>query len=243
MKVRIPSPAMIVAILALLFALSGTAVAGGLITGAQIQNNTVSSADLTNNGVKSVDMQNNAVTTFDVLNGTLRAVDFAPGVLTSGAAGPAGPAGPAGAQGAPGPQGAPGLAGLEIVTADGVSNSDNAEADRGVVPGRQADRRRRRSHLQRRRRRGARRELPGERDEVARDGVRDRRHGRELAPRGLCDLRHGCRVATEHDRGDVGAAKAAPTVVSGRRVRNVRRAGCPPRPAEVDRRHTKEELR
>lgn len=123
MKVRIPSPAMIVASLALLFALGGTAVASGLITGAQIQNNTVSSLDLTNNGVKSVDVQNNGLTTFDVLNGTLRAADFAPGVLPK--SGAAGPAGPAGAQGPAGPQGAPGLAGVEIVTADSPNNSDS----------------------------------------------------------------------------------------------------------------------
>ncbi len=131
MKVRIPSPAMIIAVIALLFALSGTAVAGALITGAQIQNNTVSSLDLTNNTVKAVDVQNNSLTTFDVMNGTLRAVDFAPGVLKEG---PAGPAGPAGAQGAAGPQGAPGLAGLEIVVAETASNSDSPKQVEALCP-------------------------------------------------------------------------------------------------------------
>ena len=214
MKVRIPSPAMIVATLALMFALGGTAVASGLITGAQIQNNTVSSLDLTNNGVKSIDVQNNSLTTFDVLNGTLRAADFAPGVLPK--SGPAGPAGPAGAQGLAGPQGAPGLAGLEIVTADSINNSDNVKqtevscpAGKQVVGGGGA-------HRQRRRQRGARRELPGELDEVAGHGVRDQRHGGELAPPGLCDLRDRCGLErTTHIRADVGAAQAAPTLVLG----------------------------
>lgn len=117
MKIRIPSPSLIVAAVALLFALSGTAVAGALITGAQIQNNTVSSLDPANETVKSVDVKNISRTTLDVPNGTLRAVDFAPGQL------PSGPAGPAGAPGAPGPQGAPGLAALEIVTSETVTDS------------------------------------------------------------------------------------------------------------------------
>ncbi len=67
MKLRIPSPAMIVSVIALLFALSGTAVAGGLITGKQIQNNTVSSLDLANNTVQSIDVKNNSLTTLDRL--------------------------------------------------------------------------------------------------------------------------------------------------------------------------------
>jgi hypothetical protein len=111
-------------------ALTGTATATALITGAQIKNNTVSSLDLTNNSVKSVDVANNSLTTLDVKNGALRAVDFAPGELAAGAAGPAGPPGPAGPQGSAGAQGVPGLAGLEIVTAEGPSNSDaNRQVD------------------------------------------------------------------------------------------------------------------
>jgi hypothetical protein len=48
MRIRIPSPATIIASLALLLSLTGSAVAGALITGAQIQNNTVGSLDLMN---------------------------------------------------------------------------------------------------------------------------------------------------------------------------------------------------
>jgi hypothetical protein len=118
MKLRIPNPTTILAATALFVALSGTAVAGVFITGAQIKDNTVSGLDLKNESVKSVDVQ----------NGTLRAIDFAPNQLPAGAqgaAGPEGPAGPAGAQGPvgplgpagpAGPHGAPGLAGVVIAT-------------------------------------------------------------------------------------------------------------------------------
>ncbi len=122
MKVRMPSPAMIVATLALVLALSGTAVASGLITGAQIKNNTVSSVDVKNNSIQSVDVKNNSVTTADVKNGTLLAADFAPGVLQAGAPGPAGP------------QGAPGLAGVEIVMADGLNDSSLSKQTEASCP-------------------------------------------------------------------------------------------------------------
>jgi hypothetical protein len=107
---------MIVAALALLLSLTGTAVAAGLITGAQIQNNTVSHLDVKNNDLRSADVRDNTLASIDVLNGTLKAIDFAPGQL---------PPGPAGLQGPAGPQGAPGLAGLEIVKAESASSSDS----------------------------------------------------------------------------------------------------------------------
>ena len=182
MKIRIPSPAMIVATLALMVALSGTAVASSLITGAQIKNNTVSTLDITNGTVQSVDVKNNALTTDDVKNGTLKAADFAPGVLTSGAPG---------APGQPGAPGAPGTPGLANVGRDGARRQqlDLRKAARRNVPGRQAAHRRRRAQLQRRWRCRTRRELSG-RHQVARNGVRDHTHRRELAPRGVRDLRH-----------------------------------------------------
>jgi hypothetical protein len=66
MRIRIPSPAVVIASLALLVSLSGTAVAGVLITGAQMQNNTVGSLDLKNNDVKSIDVLNNSLTSLDL---------------------------------------------------------------------------------------------------------------------------------------------------------------------------------
>ena len=118
MRIRLPRPATVIASLALLLSLTGTAVAGALITGAQIQNNTVGSLDLTNNGVKGVDLRDNGIKSIDVMNGQLRAVDFAPGQIPPGPAGPAGPAGP---------QGVPGLAEVEIVTAATASSSNSPQ--------------------------------------------------------------------------------------------------------------------
>jgi hypothetical protein len=79
------SPAMIVAMIALFVALTGTAVAttSALITGAQIKNNSLTGAD--------------------VKNKSLTATDFRGSVR--GARGATGPAGPTGLQGAQGPQG------------------------------------------------------------------------------------------------------------------------------------------
>ena len=128
MRTRLPSPALIVAALALLFSLTGTAVAAGLITGGQIANNTVSHLDIKNNDLRSADVRDNSLKSIDVLNGTLKKIDFAPGQL------PAGPAGPAGAQGPAGPQGAPGLAGLEIVQAESASNSETVRQINASCP-------------------------------------------------------------------------------------------------------------
>ncbi|MCP9487417.1 MAG: collagen-like protein [Gaiellaceae bacterium MAG52_C11] len=121
MKIRIPTPATAIASLALLFSLTGTAVAGALITGAQIKNNTVSTLDLANNSARSIDVKDNSLTSVDIHNGALKAIDFAPGQLTAGAVGPAGPAGPQGPSGA---QGAQGTSGLEIVSAVSATSSD-----------------------------------------------------------------------------------------------------------------------
>ncbi len=103
-KLRIgrPSPAMVVAGLALFAALGGTsyAVATGSIDSREIKNNSVRSAD--------------------VRNGSLLQKDFRRGALPRGARGPrgfggargaTGPAGPAGAQGATGPAGPAGSGG------------------------------------------------------------------------------------------------------------------------------------
>lgn len=80
---RSPSPAMAVAVVALLVGLSGAATATVLVTGRQIKDGTVSRADLTPKLRASIDR---------------------PGPRgPAGAAGPAGPAGARGETGAPGP--------------------------------------------------------------------------------------------------------------------------------------------
>ena len=90
-----PSPAMIVALLALVVALSGTSYA---------------IAKLPKKSVGAAQLKKDAVTSKAVKNGSLTAADLKAGVLTSGPAGPAGPAGPQGATGPAGPQGPAGPA-------------------------------------------------------------------------------------------------------------------------------------
>jgi hypothetical protein len=100
MRLRPPSPAMVVACLALAVALSGGAYA-------------VSTA-LPRNSVGPAQLKANAVNSAKVKNRSLRAVDFAAGQI------PAGPAGPAGAAG---PQGPAGVSGVQQISSTGASNS------------------------------------------------------------------------------------------------------------------------
>lgn len=102
---RAPSPALIVAAVALVAGLAGSATAASLITGKQVKNESLTGAD--------------------VKDGSLRARDLARGIRNGlggergrrgrsgpagavGATGPAGPAGVVGATGPAGPAGAPG---------------------------------------------------------------------------------------------------------------------------------------
>lgn len=54
MKLRMPSPAMLVAILALVVAMSGSAVAASLITSSQIKNGTIQVKDLSKSAVRAL---------------------------------------------------------------------------------------------------------------------------------------------------------------------------------------------
>ena len=104
------SPAMLVAMLALFVALSGTTVAATsvLITGKQIKNSSITGLDVKNKSLTARDIR-----------GRLR-----------GARGPRGLAGPAGATGAQGAQGVQGVAGTAVayarVQADGTLQPDVA---------------------------------------------------------------------------------------------------------------------
>lgn len=94
-----PSPATVIATIALLVALAGTGYAA---------------ATLPRNSVGSAQLQNNAVTTSKVKNHSLLKIDFAANQVPSGprgSVGPPGPPGAAGARGPTGPAGAPGAAG------------------------------------------------------------------------------------------------------------------------------------
>jgi hypothetical protein len=108
MRLRPPSPAMVVACLALAISLSGAAYA-------------VSTA-LPRNSVGSAQLKNNAVNSAKVRNASLRAVDFAPGQVPQGPQGPAGPQGP------------PGASGLQLISGSGASNSTSPKSQQQDCP-------------------------------------------------------------------------------------------------------------
>jgi hypothetical protein len=108
MRLRPPSPAMVVACLALAISLSGAAYA-------------VSTA-LPRNSVGTVQLKNSAVNSAKVRNATLRAADFAPGQIPRGPQGPAGPAGP------------PGASGWQVISGSGPSNSSSPKSQQQDCP-------------------------------------------------------------------------------------------------------------
>jgi hypothetical protein len=91
-----PSPAMVVACTALLFAMTGAGYAAGM---------------LGPNTVGTKQLKSNAVISSKVKNGSLLKADFKSGQIPAGPQGPAGPAGAAGPAGPAGPQGVQGIQG------------------------------------------------------------------------------------------------------------------------------------
>ena len=83
-RIRRPSPALVIACLALLIALGGTGYAALVLPA---------------NSVGTAQLKLNAVTSAKVKNGSLLRADFKAGQVPGGAAGPAGPAGAAGPAG------------------------------------------------------------------------------------------------------------------------------------------------
>ena len=115
---RRPSPAMIVACLALLLALGGTSVAAV----SQLARNSVGAPQLQTGAVTNPKLRNNAVNSAKVAPRSLLRSDFAAGQLPAGPVGPQGPAGPAGPAGGAGPAGVIGAVTLRpqsIGVADG----------------------------------------------------------------------------------------------------------------------------
>jgi hypothetical protein len=108
-----PSPALVVAMLALAFALTGTGIAAV--------------AALPRNSVGTRQLRNGAVVSSKVRNHSLLARDFRRGQLPRGPIGPAGPAGPQGPAGPAGPAGPSGNLAVSV-----------HEADAAVGPGRRA---------------------------------------------------------------------------------------------------------
>jgi hypothetical protein len=107
---RRPSPALVIACVALAVALGGT----GYATVLQVPRNSVGVAQLRSSAVTTPKLAANAVTSAKVRNRSLLRADFAAGQLAAGPVGPAGPAGPAGP---------PGLSAAERVEVTSVTNS------------------------------------------------------------------------------------------------------------------------
>ena len=115
---RRPSPAMVVACVALGVALGGTSYATVL----NVPDNSVTTAKIRNNAVTAPKIKTAAVTASEVKNGSLLKVDFKPGQLPAGPQGPPGPAGPAG------PVGSPGISGLQRFDVATTSSSSNSKS-------------------------------------------------------------------------------------------------------------------
>ena len=81
---RRPSPAMVIALIALFVSLSGVSygVATGFIDSREIKNNEVRSLDIRNNQVRTRDLRNNEVRGIDIRNSTIQGRDVALNTLT-----------------------------------------------------------------------------------------------------------------------------------------------------------------
>jgi hypothetical protein len=81
---RRPSPALVVACIALFVALGGVSygLATGSIDSREIRDNTIRSKDVRNNSVYSRDIRNNDVRDIDIRNGTIKGRDVAKNTLT-----------------------------------------------------------------------------------------------------------------------------------------------------------------
>ena len=110
-----PSPALIVAMLALFVALTQTGLAARTVELVQAGCNCANSSDIVNNSLTSVDIKNGSLLKKDFKKGQIPAGRRGPpgsrgAAGAAGAAGPTGPAGPAGPSGQNGAPGAPGTA-------------------------------------------------------------------------------------------------------------------------------------
>src|SRR4249919_3813398 len=87
-RLRLPSPAMVVACIALMIALGGTSYAA-----IKLPKNSVGTKQLKTNAVTSPKVKNNAITGADVLESSLGQVPSAASAATAGTAAPSGAAG------------------------------------------------------------------------------------------------------------------------------------------------------
>ncbi|MGH3064853.1 MAG: hypothetical protein ACRDOF_00995, partial [Gaiellaceae bacterium] len=121
---RRPSPALVIACVALGIALGGT----GYATVLNVPRSSVGPAQLKSSAVTTRTIAPNAVTSAKVKNRSLLRADFARGQLAAGPAGPVGPAGPAG------PAGPPGVSAVERVEVTSASNSASSKSGAMACP-------------------------------------------------------------------------------------------------------------
>ena len=124
---RRPSPALVLAAIALGVALSGTSYATVL----NVPRNSVGTPQLRNSAVTARKLAPNAVTSATVRNRSLLRADFAAGPASGRADRPQGPAGPAGPAGA---AGAPGMSQVERVEFTSTSNSTSTKTAQMACP-------------------------------------------------------------------------------------------------------------
>jgi hypothetical protein len=81
---RLPSPALVIACVALFVSLGGVsyALATGSIDSRELKNNTIRSKDVRNNTLRTFDIRNNEVRGFDIRNSTIQGRDVAFDTLT-----------------------------------------------------------------------------------------------------------------------------------------------------------------
>lgn len=130
-RIRMPrlriTPSLLIAVLALIVALSGSATAAHVVTAQNMKKNAVGAKHIKKNAVKSKHISSRAVTSRHVRAGTIRQGHLAPDVrsklnkvATPGAQGPQGEPGQVGPAGPQGATGAPGLSGVQNVSAKTV---------------------------------------------------------------------------------------------------------------------------
>jgi hypothetical protein len=81
---RRPSPALVVACIALFLSLGGVSygLATGSIDSREVKNNSLTSSDIRNNTIRTFDIRNNAIRGFDIRNSTIQGRDVALNTLT-----------------------------------------------------------------------------------------------------------------------------------------------------------------
>lgn len=109
---RFVKPGYVLGLIAVVLAMSGSAVASSLITGKQVKNN--------------------SLTGDDIKNGTVGVADLS-GSALAGMEGPRGAVGPAGPAGAPGAPGSPGLAGVMTVESTHFSLAPGAYSPANAI--------------------------------------------------------------------------------------------------------------